>query len=163
MLRENKFKTLVNTCTLPSKPLVELYDYLCNLEKPYLLYKYSDTRGRWTLERDEICYLDSLETQEGVTSYYKDVSGWELLDSWDDIVTIKMITNIDDKMRTLTFNIPHSRFNKDYKPTPEELLSGKGLRIPTEQELNDAKYVDGIPGYPRLKIKEIERFIHPIS
>ncbi len=141
MFKENKCKSLEDHCSFTSAPLVELYKRLCSLDPPYVWIKCGD-RG------EKLCYIDDIQTFEGVVSGYSNAGGWELPVSCDDIISLHLVRIRNDKKCETEQKIVLSRTtSENVEFTAEKLMQNAGIRIPTKQELCSAEYEHGIPGH----------------
>lgn len=149
MLRENKLAARVNDCTIKYKPFVNLYQELCKLDTPYIWVRQYDYKWRGSRTyKDVLYYIDDIEIHEGEVMYSYDSSGWELPDSCKDELILKLQYTLNGEICDVSEHIKIDRFNRfnrfNYKSI-DELLDNYDLRVPTEQELLDAEFVDGIP------------------
>lgn len=158
MLKTNNLKAKKDTYQLSYVPLIELYQKLCDLEKPYIWYR----DGRY---KEALYYIEDIWTRCGASGYYYDPIGMELPSGFEERICMELKRIDRNELREIVCSIDYDLCAKRERSI-EQFLSESRMRIPSELELLDEQFEEGIPGHITTcedKIKELSSEIAELS
>ena len=124
--------------------LQKIFQLLDGLDKPYIILT-----DNWRTSQGELYRIQTIEPYRGETEYGEFPEGY-IPYRQDEGIELLLTHMIKGSVEEKRINLFVNTFNS-YQYSVDEIMNRAGIRLPSQEELNEAQYVSGVPVYRKEK------------